>query len=51
MRDPKRIDEFCKELAEIWKINCPDWRFGQFVINVLGDLPEGSRDIFFSRRR
>ena len=35
MRDPNRIDKFCNELAEIWKTNCPDWRFGQFMINVL----------------
>ena len=36
MRNPNRIDEFCKELATIWKTECPDWRFGQLVCNVLG---------------
>lgn len=38
MRNPERIDEFCKELAEIWKTNCPDWRFSQFIINVFGSF-------------
>lgn len=35
MRDPNRIDDFCKELATIWK-EVPDWRFGQLICNVLG---------------
>ena len=39
MRDIDRIDKFCNELAEIWKNNCPDWRFGQFMVNVLNSLP------------
>lgn len=44
MRDPDRIDAFCKELAKIWKSKVPDWRFGQLVSNVYG---EGKRDPFF----
>ena len=36
MRDPKRIKNFCDELAVIWETNCPDWRFGQFICNVFG---------------
>jgi hypothetical protein len=36
MRDPKRIDEFTKELNRIWKTYFPDWRFGQFMSNFLG---------------
>lgn len=36
MRDPKRIKKFCDELAEIWEAQCPDWRFGQLMCNVLG---------------
>lgn len=44
MRNPDRIDKFCQELAEIWKTNCPDWRFGQFIINVFGSF---SIDPFF----
>ena len=43
MRDPKRIDAFCKELATIWK-EVPDWRFGQLICNVLGTC---KRDPFF----
>lgn len=39
MRDINRIDKFCDELKEIWKTNCPDWRFGQLMINVLSTLP------------
>lgn len=44
MRKPERIDEFCKRLAEIWKDKCPDWRFGQLMVNVLNSQP---RDPFF----
>lgn len=35
MRDIKRIDTFCNELAELWKTNIPDWRFGQFMFNFI----------------
>ena len=38
MRDPYRIDAFCKRLAECWKKE-PDWRFGQLMVNVLGACP------------
>lgn len=34
MRDPNRIDAFCKELAKIWKKNAPDWRFMQLIDNL-----------------
>ena len=44
MRDPNRIDEFCKTLATIWKTQCPDWRFGQLIGNVYG---VARRDPFF----
>ena len=33
MRDPDRIDKFCKELAQLWH-KVPDWRFGQFMVNM-----------------
>lgn len=36
MRDPARIRKFCDELAAIWEVYCPDWRFGQLVENTLG---------------
>lgn len=38
MRNPKRIKKFCDELAVIWETNCPDWRFGQLMCNVLGAM-------------
>ncbi len=38
MRDPNRIDEFMDELKKLWK-KCPDWRFGQLVVNALGVDP------------
>ena len=44
MRDPKRIRNFCNQLAEIWETNCPDWRFGQLMVNVLGGMRQ---DPFF----
>ena len=34
MRDPKRIDKFCNQLADIWK-KVPDWRFGQLMYNFI----------------
>lgn len=37
VRDPQRIPEFCGELADVWAKNCPDWRFGQLIVNVFGD--------------
>lgn len=47
MRDPKRIRDFCNRLAACWEC-VPDWRFGQFVSNVLGDYTaQTHRDIFF----
>lgn len=47
MRDPKRIPEFCNELAVLW-MKVPDWRFGQLISNVLGEyVAQTQRDIFF----
>ena len=39
MRDPKRIRKFCNELADIWEEKCPDWRFGQLLVNVIDRDP------------
>lgn len=44
VRDKKRIKPFMNELAEIWETQCPDWRFGQLMSNVLNSL---QRDPFF----
>ena len=44
MRSKERIDEFCNKLAELWKKNAQDWRFGQLIVNVFGTL---KRDPWF----
>ena len=46
MRDEKRIDEFCARLATAWK-RLPDWRFGQLMMNCLGEMAHAGRDPFF----
>lgn len=47
MRDPKRIEKFCAELARLWH-KVPDWRFGQLMSNLLGAyVYDTKRDIFF----
>lgn len=38
MRKIERIEPFMKELAKIWKEECPDWRFGQLMSNVLNSF-------------
>ena len=47
MRDIKRIRKFCNELADIWEENTVDWRFGQFICNVFGQMAAEGRDPFF----
>lgn len=42
MRDPKRIDKVCKELAKVWK-KVPDWRLCQLFANFM----RAHGDIFF----
>lgn len=44
MRKIDRIEPFMLELAKIWKEKCPDWRFGQLMVNVLNSL---DKDPFF----
>lgn len=46
MRDIERIDKFCKELAKQWK-RYPDFRFGQFISNVMGIVVQKHGDIWF----
>ena len=51
MRDPDRIDDFCRGLAALWH-KVPDWRFGQLICNVLGAYQaQTGRDIFFPEDR
>lgn len=48
MRNPERIDDFCERLAKAWKENIPDWRFGQFMVNMFGEwYSDTHRDPFF----
>lgn len=44
MRKIERIKPFMNKLTKLWEENCPDWRFGQLIVNVLG---EWDRDPFF----
>ena len=47
MRDPKRIPKFCNDLAALW-MKVPDWRFGQFIVNLWSLYAEQTKkDIFF----
>lgn len=46
MRDPSRIRKFCNQLADLWERNVPDWRFGQLICNVFGELAS-KKDPFF----
>lgn len=47
MRDKYRIKPFCDELRDIWEEYCPDWRFGQLICNVFGQMASDGRDPFF----
>lgn len=38
MRDKNRIDPFLQRLGKLWKEECPDWRFGQLMSNVLNSM-------------
>lgn len=42
-RQTDRIEPFLAKLGEYWR-RVPDWRFGQFMVNFLGQL---ERDPFF----
>ncbi len=47
MRDINRIRPFCDRLALVWE-KVPDWRFGQLMVNLLGDyVSKEHRDPFF----
>ena len=46
MRDPKRIYKFCDRLAAVWG-RVPNWRFGQLMMNCLGEMSAAGRDPFF----
>lgn len=48
MRDRRRIHEIISLLEEIWDAN-PDWRFGQLISNVMGEIMHkySIKDMFF----
>ena len=39
MRDVNRIPEFLDKVGKIWAENCPDWRFGQLLMNFIDEDP------------
>lgn len=47
MRNPNRIFYFCSKLANIWHDNCPDWRFGQLMCIIFGQMASEGYDPFF----
>ena len=47
MRNPNRLYKFYEELCRIHMEHCPDCRFGQMIMNVLGQMQSGGRDPFF----
>lgn len=46
MRDIKRIRKFCNRLATAWEL-LPDWRFGQLIMNIFGQMKSEGKDPFF----
>ena len=46
MRSPNRIDEFCNEFTQLWH-QVPDWRFGQFMWNIISYCQSKGKDVFF----
>ena len=47
MRDPERIDHYIAQLQRIWKAY-PDFRFGQLLMNLLGEVQkEVGIDLFY----
>ena len=46
-RHPNRIFPFLFEIGNIWITECPQWRFGQFMENVMGYIKNNGDDPFF----
>lgn len=46
MRDIRRIRKFCNRLAAAWEL-LPDWRFGQLLSNIFGNMKGEGKDPFF----
>ena len=47
MRDPNRLNGFYKELCRVHRTYFSDLRFGQFMMNFLGNVASAGRDPFF----
>lgn len=49
MRDDKRIFPFMNEIAALWQISFPDWRFGQMmtVFENWVKVNTSYRDLFY----
>ena len=48
MRDPNRLENFYEKFKELHKTYCPDWRFGQLIINFMSwYYKKYKRDIFY----
>ena len=47
MRNSNRLYNFYEELRRIHMQYVPDWRFGQFMSNVLGEMQSEGIDCFF----
>lgn len=49
MRDPKRLKPLYDRLEKVHELAVPDWRFGQLMMNMLGEYQhETGRDPFFA---
>ena len=46
MRDFTRIRKFCNLLATAWEL-LHDWRFGQLITNIFGQMKREGKDPFF----
>lgn len=46
MRDSNRIYQFCNQLSTAWA-RVPDWRFGQFMWNIISYCQSKGKDAFF----
>lgn len=46
MRDAKRIRRFVICLQAAWEL-IPDWRFGQLISNIFGQMKGEGKDPFF----
>lgn len=46
-RDPRRIYSFLSDLGVLWATQCPQWRFGQLMENVMRYIRNNGDDPFY----